>query len=154
MRRFFERLRTLLKREKKLKKASGLVMVANQRESISKSSAQKKKKKKKTRLYELYSRGSKAAELTNRYWAWVHPLHLHSWRFEVVAVSIKQAYFLAYQNEWASGPGEVGIRRIDLHPSLREMSAAEAIAEGLIIEAKYLGGSGGADRAPGRSRMV
>jgi len=95
-----------------------------------------RKRKRGKREYELFSRDRYALDLTNRY---VEHLHgLHHWVFTVYAYSIRQAFFLAHEHAWAEGPGQVGIRRIELGRWHRDMSDAEARELGLIREAAYL----------------
>ena len=96
------------------------------------------KRRKRRREYVLYSRDRFALDLTNRYAE--HLYGLHRWAFTISACSIRQAYRLAHDYVWASGPAQVGIRRIELAHRFREegRSEHEAREAGAIREAPYL----------------
>ena len=97
----------------------------------------KKRKVRRRREYILYSEDRYALHLTNR--ADLADRLLHRWVFTVYAVSIRQAYYIGDEHIWAHGPGEVGIRRIELKRAhWGDIGVHEARAQGLILEAPYL----------------
>jgi len=103
------------------------------------------------REYVLYSMDRYALRLTGR--ADLADRLLHRWVFTVYAYSIRQAYYLANEHAWAGGPGEVGIRRIELDRGYRrDLSAEEARLQGLIQQAPYLDREGPTHRRRGEAR--
>ena len=98
-----------------------------------------KTKKSRKREFVVYSMDRFALNITNR--AHLAPRDLYPWVFTICAHSARQAHYLANEHTWATGPGQLGIRRIALDRWFWDEeinTLAEARAAGLVQDAPYL----------------